>query len=106
MHGHNGDLRKHTVARLGSSAIDRIRAQSASGDRLASLTTNTPSPLEATVTCTGDQQTMTSHVHIDALPPTSIKGTANARSTGNRRTMTMNMTLTGRAVDADCEEAK
>jgi hypothetical protein len=70
------------------------------------VTTSTQSALEATVTCTGEQQTMTSHMHIDALAPTSIKGTANAMSTGNGRTMTMNMTLMGRWVGADCGEVK
>jgi uncharacterized protein DUF3617 len=69
------------------------------------LSTNTPSTLEATVRCTGTQP-MTGQMHLDALSPTSVKGTMKSEATEQGRSMTISMALTGKWLGADCGSTK
>jgi len=69
------------------------------------VTTNTPSALEANVACTGDNP-MTATMHIDALSPTAIKATFTSANTERGKTMSLNGTFTGKWVKADCGDKK
>jgi beta-lactamase superfamily II metal-dependent hydrolase len=69
------------------------------------ITTNTRSALEATVVCTGEHP-MKGQMHIDALSPTSVKGTVKSATTDQGRTMTVNAVLIGKWLGADCGNEK
>jgi hypothetical protein len=69
------------------------------------LTTNTRTSLEATITCAG-AHSMTGQMHVDALSPTSIKGTITSSSSGQGRTMTVDVAMTGKWLGADCGDVK
>ena len=69
------------------------------------ITANTRSTLDASVVCTGEHP-MQGQMHIDALSPTSVKGTVKSAVTDQGRTMTVNATLTGKWLAADCGSEK
>jgi hypothetical protein len=70
-----------------------------------SVTTNTKTTLEGSVKCTGERA-MTGQIHIDALSTTAIKGTIKASTTDQGKTMTVDMTLAGKWLGADCGDVK
>ncbi len=65
------------------------------------IATNTRSTLEGTVVCTGENA-MTRQIRIDAVSPTSIKAVMKGTHTEKGRTTTMNATMTGKWLGADC----
>ena len=65
------------------------------------ISTNTRTSLEANVVCTG-KLTSTGQIHIDAPSPTSFTGSVKSANSEQGRTMTMNMTMTGKWLGADC----
>jgi len=69
------------------------------------ITTNTRTSLEGSVTCTGEHP-MTGQIHIDAPSPTAFTGTVKASSTDSGRTMTLNLALSGKWLGADCGAVK
>lgn len=69
------------------------------------LTTNTATALDATLSCTGNNTSRTAHIHIDAPSSTSFKATVNNTTTNNGRTMTINGTIAGKWLAADCKKA-
>jgi hypothetical protein len=69
------------------------------------IVTNTRAALDANLTCTGDRP-MKGQMHIDALSPTSVKGTVTAAVTDQGRTMTANIALAGKWLGADCGDVK
>lgn len=69
------------------------------------LTTNNKTTLEGTVVC-GGQNATGGQLHIEALSPTSIKATMNGSGTTQGRTTTMNATMIGKWVSADCGDVK
>src|SRR5262249_35750975 len=58
------------------------------------LSANTSTMIDQTITCTGDNGSRTSHLHIDAPSPTTFSARATQTSTQNNRTMTLNATTT------------
>ena len=69
------------------------------------LTTNTRTSLDATITCAGERS-MTGQMHVDAPSPTSIKGNIKSSSSEQGRTMTVNVAMTGKWLGADCGDVK
>jgi Protein of unknown function (DUF3617) len=69
------------------------------------LTTNTRAALDGTKTCTGDRA-MTVHIHVDALSPTSIKGTFKISRDGQGRNMTTDFAMDGKWLAAACGDVK
>jgi hypothetical protein len=69
------------------------------------ITTNTASALEATVTCTGDRA-MTATLHVDAVSQTAIKATFKSSNTEQGKTMSVNGSFTGKWLGADCGNKK
>jgi uncharacterized protein DUF3617 len=72
----------------------------------STVTANTSTMLDETVTCTGDNASRTSHIHIDAPSPANFSAKASNTSTQNNRTMTVNATMTGKWLSADCTGIK
>lgn len=70
------------------------------------LTANTSTMIDQTITCTGQNASRTSHLHIDAPSPTNFTAKATSTSTRNSRTMTVNATMTGKWLGADCAGIK
>jgi hypothetical protein len=70
------------------------------------FTTNTSTTIDQTITCTGDAASRTSHLRIDAPSPTNFIAKATNTSTRNNRTMTVNATMTGKWLGADCTGIK
>jgi hypothetical protein len=68
-------------------------------------TSNTRASLDVTITCTGEHTSAT-QMHLDALSPTSMKGTIKSESTEQGRTSTSNVALTGKWLGADCGSEK
>jgi hypothetical protein len=62
---------------------------------------NTATVLDGSVTCTGDHPT-TQQMHINATSPTAFTGTAKGTSTDEGKTMTIDMTLSGKWISAAC----
>jgi hypothetical protein len=69
------------------------------------VSTNTPTRLDATVTCTGEHPG-TRQVHIEALSSTAFNGTMKFTDTQKGRTMTVDATMTGKWLAADCGTVK
>jgi hypothetical protein len=69
------------------------------------ISTNTRTSLDANVVCTG-KQTRTSQMHIDASSPTSFTASVKSVDTKQGRTMTVDMTMTGKWLGADCGTVK
>jgi len=69
------------------------------------VSTNTPTALDAAVTCTGEQP-RTGQIHVEALSSTAFKGTMKFTSTQNGRTMTVDGTMTAKWLTADCGTVK
>ena len=70
------------------------------------LSANTSTTLDQTIMCTGDNASRTAHIHIDAPSPTNFTARATNTSTRNNRTMTVNATMTGKWLSADCTGLK
>jgi len=70
------------------------------------LSANTSTTIDQTITCMGDNASRTSHLHIDAPSPTTFTAKATNTSTQNNRTMTVNATMTGKWLSADCTGIK
>ena len=68
-------------------------------------TTNTHTALEAHVVCAG-AHSMTIQMHVDALSPTSFKGTMKSSTTENGKTLTADATMTGKWLAAECGDVK
>lgn len=66
---------------------------------------NSPSVLEAAVACVSGG-TMTSQVHLEALSPTSIKGTVNTASTGAGSVASGSKSITAKWLAAECPPKK
>jgi len=64
-------------------------------------TTNTRTTLDASVTCTGDRQ-ITEKVHVDASSPTAMKATIKTSTTEDGKTSTLDVTMMGKWLGADC----
>ena len=69
------------------------------------VSTNTPTTLEAAVTCTGENP-RDGQVHIDALSSTAYKGTVKFTTTQRGRTMNVNGTIAGKWLVSDCGKVK
>jgi hypothetical protein len=69
------------------------------------ITTNTRSTLEGTVSCTGERPT-TGQFHVDALSPTNVKATVKMSETVQGKTMNVNLTMIGKWLGADCGTVK
>jgi hypothetical protein len=69
------------------------------------VTTNTKSTLDAKVVCTGDRP-VTMQMHVDALSSTAFKGTVKSANTEQGKTMTVDGTMTGKWLGADCGDVK
>jgi hypothetical protein len=69
------------------------------------ITTNTRSTLEGTMSCTGEHPT-TGQIHIDALSSTNVKATIKMSETNQGKTMNVNLTMTGKWLSADCGTVK
>jgi hypothetical protein len=69
------------------------------------VSTNTRSVLDAKVVCTGERA-MTMQMHVDALSPTTIKGTMKSANSEQGKTITMDATMTGKWLAADCGDVK
>jgi uncharacterized protein DUF3617 len=69
------------------------------------ITTNTRSALDGTVSCTG-QRPSTAQVHIDAPSSTSIKGSVKTSESDQGRTMSVDVAMTGKWLGADCGAVK
>jgi len=69
------------------------------------ITTNTKSALDAKVACTGEHP-MTMQMHIDALSQTTFKGTIKSTNTEQGKTMTVDGTMAGKWLSADCGDVK
>ena len=69
------------------------------------ITTNTKTTLEASLSCTG-QNAMTGQMHIDALSPTSIKGTIKSSGAMQGGAMTATINMAGKWLSADCGDVK
>jgi hypothetical protein len=65
------------------------------------MSTNTRTSMDANVVCTG-KRTTTSQMHIDAPSPTSFTGSVKSASAEQGQTMTVNVTMTGKWLGADC----
>jgi Protein of unknown function (DUF3617) len=65
------------------------------------LSTNTPTTLDANVVCTGERA-MSGQMHVEALSPTSFKGTMKSANSERGKTMTLLMNMTGKWLAADC----
>ena len=70
------------------------------------LSANTSTTIDQTITCKGDNVSRTTHLHIDAPSPTTFTAKATNTSTQNNRTMTVNATMTGKWLSADCTGIK
>jgi hypothetical protein len=68
------------------------------------LTTNSATALDLTLNCTGNNASRTAHIHVDAPASTAFKATVNNTTTNNGRTMTVNGTITGKWLAADCKK--
>ena len=69
------------------------------------IVTNTRTAMESIISCTG-QQTMSAQMRIDALSPTSVKGTIKSASTMRGGAVNVNIALTGKWLGPDCGEVK
>jgi uncharacterized protein DUF3617 len=69
------------------------------------ITTNTRTTLDASVSCTG-QQAMTGQMHIEALSPTSLRGTVKSSGAAAGSAMTATIAVTGKWLAADCGDVK
>jgi hypothetical protein len=69
------------------------------------VSTNTPTSLEAAVTCTGERP-RTGQVHIEAPSSTLFTGTVKFMMTENGRAMTIDGTMTARWLAAECGAVK
>ena len=69
------------------------------------IAVNTRTALESTVTCKGERA-MTGKLRVDAPTPTAMNAKMNATSTDDGRTMTIDMTMTGKWLAADCGTVK
>jgi hypothetical protein len=69
------------------------------------ITTNTRSTLEGTLSCTGERP-RTGQMHIDAVSSTNFKGTFKMSETNQGKTMNVNLTMTGKWLGADCGTVK
>jgi uncharacterized protein DUF3617 len=67
--------------------------------------TNTRVALDAAVTCKGDRP-MAGQMHLDALSPTSVKGTMKWTGAIEGGSLTGSMTLTAKWLGADCGNQK
>jgi ribosomal silencing factor RsfS len=67
--------------------------------------TNTRSTLDAKVVCTGERG-MTMQMHVDALSQTAFKATMKSANTEQGKTMTIDGTMTGKWLAADCGDVK
>lgn len=65
--------------------------------------TNTRKTLESAVECKGGARSMTGEMHIDASSPESVKGTIKSSDTEEGRTITVDMSLSGKWLGADCK---
>jgi hypothetical protein len=79
--------------------------QTGNKDCKQTLTTNTPTTLDADVVCTGEPS-MKGHFHVDATSPSSFAGTLTTSATGEGNTMTGNVNLTGKWLGANCGDIK
>ena len=70
------------------------------------LSANTSTMIDQTITCTGDNASRTAHFHIDAPSPTNFTARATNTSTRDNRTMRVNATMTGKWLGADCTGIK
>jgi hypothetical protein len=69
------------------------------------VTTNTRSTLDASVSCTGERP-MTGQMHLEALSPTSVRGTVKANTPTPNGAMSVSINLTGKWLGADCGDVK
>lgn len=69
------------------------------------ITTNTHTTLDVSSVCTGERS-RTEQMHLDAVSPTSVAGTVKGTNTEKGKTMTVNMTMTGKWLSADCGKVK
>jgi hypothetical protein len=69
------------------------------------VSTNTRTALDANVVCTGERA-MSGQFHMDAPSPTSFKGTMKSSSTQEGKTMTVDMTMAGKWLSAECGAVK
>jgi hypothetical protein len=69
------------------------------------ITTNTRTTLEGSVTCKGAQE-MSGRVHIEAASPTAFSGTFNSSSGASGQAMTFGVTMAGKWLGADCGDVK
>jgi hypothetical protein len=66
------------------------------------ISTNTRTSLDASFVC----KDRTGQMHIDASSPTSFTGSVKGTNTEKGKTMTMNMTMIGKWLSADCGKVK
>jgi hypothetical protein len=69
------------------------------------ITTNTKTTLEASLSCTGEHA-MSGQMHIEALSPTSMKGTIKSSGAMQGASMTATINMTGKWLGADCGDVK
>jgi hypothetical protein len=69
------------------------------------VSTNTRSVLDANVVCTGERP-RTMQVHVDALSSTTFKGTMKSTSNEQGKTFTLDATMSGKWLSADCGTVK
>jgi hypothetical protein len=69
------------------------------------FTKNTKTLLEGTIACTGERA-MSGTLHIEAPTPTAFSGNMKSTSTERGRTMTMNLTMAGKWLAAQCGDVK
>jgi Protein of unknown function (DUF3617) len=69
------------------------------------VSTNTSTSLDAAVTCTGERG-RTGQVHIEALSSTTFTGAVKFTMTQNGRAMTVDGTMAGKWLAADCGAVK
>jgi hypothetical protein len=69
------------------------------------VSTNTSASLDAAVTCTGEHPRV-GQVHVEALSSTTFKGAVKFTMTENGRAMTVDGTMVGKWLAADCGAVK
>jgi hypothetical protein len=65
------------------------------------LTTNTKTTLDVTMSCPGEHAS-TGQMHIEAPSPTSIKAVMKGSNTSQGKTTTMDVTMNGKWLAAEC----